>query len=91
MAYTYKRPLPAMAQRRSSRVPKPPPIMETGHNSRRVRFTPTIPPTSTNTPTPPTLPSDPAMPVEEKEEYTAQLPQTFPHGLPVRIYGAPHN
>ena len=78
MAYTYKRPLPAMAQRRSARVSKPSPIRETEQSSRRVRFTPTTLPT----PTPTKIPLDPATPMVEKEEYTTQLPQTFPHGLP---------
>ena len=90
MALTYKRPSPAMVQRRSVRTPRPTVIArEAPLLKRKVHFSaptsaPAIP-ISRATPFPSSLPPLLATPLEvtfEEEEVVAHLPQTFPHGLP---------
>ena len=95
MALTYKRPLPAMVQRRSTRPPQPTEAAREAaaqRADRHVRFSPSatqwrrIPLVAKN------LNSDPlTTPVltenerpenQEKYPYKAQLPQSFSHGLP---------
>ena len=96
MALTYKRPLPAMVKRRSTRPTQPTVAAREAVSQRperRVRFTPsTLPETqpTTNHATPiddplttPSLTENERPGNQEKYPYTAQLPQSFPHGLPV--------
>ena len=95
MALTYKRPLPAMVQRRSTRPSQPTVAAREAASQRpkrRVRFTPsTMPPTQPTTSQP--IPNDDPLTSpgltenerpgnQEKYPYTAQLPQSSPQGLP---------
>ena len=95
MALTYKRPLPAMVQRRSTRPSQPTMAAKEAVSQRperRVRFTPSTMPETQPTTNPAVSGDDPLTTPDvtenerpgnqEKHPYTAQLPQSFPHGLP---------
>ena len=95
MALTYKRPLPAMVQRRSTRPPQPTEAAREAaaqRSDRHVRFSPSatqwrrIPPVekelNSDLLTTPVLTENERPGNQEKYPYTAQLPQSFPHGLP---------